>query len=289
MVRLVNVGGGDTELITELIGRLNRKPKFRADLAKMRVIKYGDSPVHPDGSTPCGFYDGFGVMTIATRHSRSEVFDTLLHELGHGVGNYWLGSGENFAENYAESFDDYPGDAELEPAKPEQVSRPNPTPTRSRPMALFPMLNPIAQPAESEQPNHQAISTASNFSPLVQELLNSNPYQADLGITDPTLDAANQVMAQRVGEVATVEETDKLLSELIKLDQRELAAKTSLHKNLAEHQQFVAKNANLLQAVNQSHLLAMSGHRQTQATQAAAVNGLIAARSAIANRMRGAS
>ena len=195
-------------------------------------------------------------------------------------------SSEDSADDWADSWDDEPYDPEPEPVKTQTQIQP----VKRKPMALFPFLNPTSEPEPEpafSTGTGQAIDRANGISPYLAPYLDSSGYSSDLNLSDPTLNAANQALAQRHLEVAAITETDKIVGELVKLDEAELQAKTSLHETLSKHQQFVAKNQNLLQSINQAHVLGMAGHNQTQQVQQAKFNGLVAARSAIAARMRG--
>lgn len=148
----------------------------------------------------------------------------------------------------------------------------------------------LKRPIEPAPATGEPIATqqGSTGDPVIDEIAAMmNPYQGDLNETMPELEAFNAVMGQKARDTAELEETDKILKELIELDKKGKTAQTNIHENVAKHRQFLAQNANRLLGVNLENTLAMSGQRREAVTQVAKANGIAAARAAIAARVRG--
>lgn len=148
----------------------------------------------------------------------------------------------------------------------------------------------LKRPAPAPVPTAEPIATQSGSlgDPVIDEIAAMmNPYQPDLNEVQPELEAFNQVMAQKAQDTAELEETDKILKDLIELDKKSKTAQTNIHENIAKHRQFLAQNATKLLGVNLDHVIAMSGQRREASVKVGTASGIAAARSAIAARVRG--
>jgi hypothetical protein len=99
-IKIVDMGGGDMRQAEKLVRNLLNS-EYRDDARRyLDTVYVGHSPVHPDGSEPCGWANmGARSVVVSTRFDEACNDDTLKHELGH----LKHGRSEEKAEAYAVS------------------------------------------------------------------------------------------------------------------------------------------------------------------------------------------